>query len=182
MFIKMLEGASRDASGKIISVALVDKRKKRNGTASAKSNFRTTKNRPAAPDSCDNDLALSKPCATSGNASGDARINQPAQAVSTKGKRNDGLPELVPLEKRRWLTIPQASIRFPIYSEKAFRHLVSQAEAYARHPKAGLRSNGFIGCIVRPAGQRKVLIDAVAFEGWLESFSVVSNEDTFEEN
>lgn len=77
-----------------------------------------------------------------------------------------------PLDKLEWLTIAQAAIRFPNYSEKAYRHLVAQAEAYAKHPKSGLRSNGFLPCVVRPAGKRKILINAEKFEEWLKSFAV----------
>lgn len=78
----------------------------------------------------------------------------------------------IPLEKLKYLTISQTAIRYPIYSEKALRHLQSQAENYLRFPKAGLRSNGFINCIIRPAGQRKIIIDAEKFELWLSSYSV----------
>ncbi|MCX7164780.1 MAG: hypothetical protein NTV11_00710 [Rhodocyclales bacterium] len=84
--------------------------------------------------------------------------------------------EVIPLEQRRWLTIRETSARFPCFSEKALRHLVAQAEAYANYPKAGLRSNGFIACIVRPAGQRKVIIDATKFEDWLASSAVVGKD------
>lgn len=81
---------------------------------------------------------------------------------------NQGLP----LEKLKWLTIAQASLRYPGFSEKSLRHLQAQAEAYQRYPKAGLKSNGFINCLVRPAGQRKILINAEKFEAWLESCSL----------
>ena len=77
--------------------------------------------------------------------------------------------ELLPLEQRRWLTVKETSARFPCFSEKSLRHLIAQAEAYAKYPKAGLRSNGMINCIVRPAGQRKIVIDATKFEAWLTS-------------
>ena len=77
--------------------------------------------------------------------------------------------ELLPLEQRRWLTVKETSARFPCFSEKSLRHLIAQAEAYAKYPKAGLRSNGMIDCIVRPAGQRKIVIDATKFEAWLAS-------------
>ena len=84
--------------------------------------------------------------------------------------------EVLPLEKRRWLTVREASARFPCFSEKAIRHLIAQAENYAMYPKAGLRSNGLVGCIVRPAGPRKILIDAEKFEAWLTSSTVVSSD------
>ncbi len=77
-----------------------------------------------------------------------------------------------PLDKLEWLTIAQAAIRYPNYSEKAYRHLVAQAEAYAKYPKANLRSNGFLPCVIRPAGQRKILINAEKFEEWLKSFAI----------
>jgi len=80
--------------------------------------------------------------------------------------------EVIPLEQRRWLTIKEASARFPCFSEKSLRHLVAQAEAYAKYPKAGLRSNGLIGCICRPAGQRKILIDAAKFDAWLSAGAI----------
>ena len=80
--------------------------------------------------------------------------------------------ELLPLEQRRWLTVKETSARFPCFSEKSLRHLIAQAEAYAKFPKAGLRSNGMIDCIVRPVGQRKIVIDATKFETWIASGAV----------
>ena len=80
--------------------------------------------------------------------------------------------ELLPLEQRRWLTVRETSARFPCFSEQSLRHLIAQAEAYAKFPKAGLRSNGMIDCIVRPAGQRKIVIDVTKFEAWLASGAV----------
>ncbi|WP_141715734.1 hypothetical protein [Burkholderia ubonensis] len=73
----------------------------------------------------------------------------------------------MPLEDRRWLTIKQTAQRYP-YSEGALRHLIWEAEAYAKYPKSGLKSNGFISCVVRPQGTRRVLIDAEQFERWLQ--------------
>jgi len=72
-----------------------------------------------------------------------------------------------PLEVRRWLTVKQTAQRYP-YSEGALRHLIWEAEAYAKSPKGGLKSNGFLNCIVRPDGARRVLIDAEKFELWLQ--------------
>jgi hypothetical protein len=74
----------------------------------------------------------------------------------------------VPLEDRRWLTVKQTAQRYP-YSEGALRHLIWEAEAYAKHPKSGLKSNGFLNCIIRPEGVRRVLIDAEKFELWLQA-------------
>ena len=84
-----------------------------------------------------------------------------------------GRPDVVRvMNQRRWLTVKETSARFPCFSEKSLRHLIAQAEAYAKYPKAGLRSNGMIDCIVRPAGQRKIVIDATKFESWLASGAV----------
>jgi hypothetical protein len=84
--------------------------------------------------------------------------------------------ETLPLEQRRWLTVKETSARFTCFSENALRHLIYSAEAYANHPKAGLRSNGFLACIVRPAGSRKVIIDASRFEDWLVAGAIVKND------
>lgn len=56
-----------------------------------------------------------------------------------------------------------------VVSEGALRHLIWQAEAYEKDPKSGLKSNGFLSVIVRPPGQRKVLLDCAEFEKWLTS-------------
>lgn len=77
----------------------------------------------------------------------------------------------VPLENLRWLTISQTAKRYQVHTEKALRHLVAQAEAYAKHPKSGLRSNGFLTCFIRPAGQRKIIVISNKYEEWLSSFS-----------
>lgn len=86
-------------------------------------------------------------------------------------KRRHGTPKAetapTPLEDRRWLTITETAKRYP-YTEGALRHLVFQAEQYAKYPKDGLKSNGFLACIVRPQGARRVLIDAEQFERWLQ--------------
>lgn len=96
-------------------------------------------------------------------------------AAPKRRRRTLSVPkvELLPLEQRRWLTVKETSARFPCFSEKSLRHLVAQAEAYAKFPKASLRSNGMIDWIVRPAGQRKIIIDATKFEAWLASGAVV---------
>ena len=102
----------------------------------------------------------------------DAETKKPRKKRS-KPKIHEYPP--IPLDQLKWLTIAQATRRYPAFTEKSFRHHVAQAEAYAKHPKSGLRSNGFLPCIVRPAGQRKVLIDADAFEQWLSSNQMGGN-------
>jgi hypothetical protein len=54
-------------------------------------------------------------------------------------------------------------------SEGALRALIWNAEAYEKYPKPGLRSNGFLRVIVRPPGQRRVLLDPVEYQKWLIS-------------
>ncbi len=90
-----------------------------------------------------------------------------------------GEVDVQPLEQQRWLTVKQTAARYPCFSENALRNLIFSAEAYAKHPKAGLRSNGFLDCIVRPAGQRKIIIDTMKFEAWLENgaFPVSGNNN-----
>ena len=100
------------------------------------------------------------------------------QALSVEiDPRTFGEVDVQPLEPQRWLTVKQTAARYPCFSENALRNLIFSAEAYARCPKAGLRSNGIIDCIVRPAGQRKIIIDTIKFEAWLENgaFPVTSN-------
>lgn len=70
----------------------------------------------------------------------------------------------------RFLPVKAMAQRYSdVFSEGAFRHLIWQAEAYEKAPKSGLKSNGFLPVIVRPPGQRKVLLDCVEFEKWLTS-------------
>ena len=104
--------------------------------------------------------------------------SESTQALSAeRNPRTFGEVDVQPLEQQRWLTVKQTAARYPCFSENALRNLIFSAEAYARCPKAGLRSNGFIDCIVRPAGQRKIIIDTIKFEAWLENgaFPVSSN-------
>ncbi len=91
------------------------------------------------------------------------------KVASERDPRTFGEVDVQPLEQQRWLTVKQTAARYPCFSENALRNLIFSAEAYARSPKAGLRSNGFIDCIVRPAGQRKIVIDTIKFEAWLEN-------------
>ena len=96
--------------------------------------------------------------------------SESTQTLSAEGdSRSFGEVDVQPLEQQRWLSVKQTAARYPCFSENALRNLIFSAEAYARCPKAGLRSNGFLECIVRPAGQRKIIIDTIKFEAWLEN-------------
>jgi len=111
--------------------------------------------------------APATPQAVQGTPTGQAQVKRKSRKRSP---RPSDPP--VPLEDLKWLTVRQTHLRFRTYSEKALRHLVAQAEAYQKFPKAGLRSNGLIDCILRPAGARKILIDAEKFEQWLRDSAV----------
>lgn len=103
-----------------------------------------------------------------------ASVESAAKPTKPRAKRRKTalLDVPVPIEKLKYLTVAQAAMRYPAFTQKAIRHLVASGEAYQNFPKAGLKSNGgFINCIVRPAGQRKVIINADKFELWLSSFS-----------
>ena len=70
----------------------------------------------------------------------------------------------------RYFAVKKLALVFSDFiTEGALRHLIWQAEAYEKVPKSGLKSNGFLSVIVRPPGQRKVLLDRVEFEKWLTS-------------
>ena len=70
----------------------------------------------------------------------------------------------------RYLSVKKMALFYgDIITEGALRHSIWQAEAYEKVPKSGLKSNGFLAVIVRPPGQRKVLLDRVEFEKWLTS-------------
>lgn len=70
----------------------------------------------------------------------------------------------------RWLTVNRMAEEYKdVITEAALRHLIWNAEAYARHPDQGRTSNGFLPVIVRPPFQRKILLDRFKFEEWLTS-------------
>ncbi len=60
-----------------------------------------------------------------------------------------------------------ARLYHPTFSEAVFRNLISRAESSAKHPELAGNAAGFLEVIVRLPGQRKVLLDQLAFERWL---------------
>jgi hypothetical protein len=62
-----------------------------------------------------------------------------------------------------------AQLYYPAFSEAIFRNLIVRAEATAKHPELAGSAAGFIDVIVRFKGQRKVLLDRLAFDRWLAS-------------
>ena len=79
-------------------------------------------------------------------------------------------PEPAVPSPNRWMSIRSCAHEYrQVITEAALRHLVWQAEAYAKSPSLGLKCNGFLAVIIRPPGQRKVLLDRVEFEKWLVS-------------
>ena len=109
-----------------------------------------------------------------------ASPEQPAPKAQKKRKARTE-DRLIDLLQLKWLTVRQASLRYPAFSDKAFRHLIAQAEAYAKYPKAGLKSTGFLSCIVRPGNARKILIDAEQFDQYLRG-SAVAGQPTSANN
>lgn len=87
---------------------------------------------------------------------------KPAAAAQDQGTAASLVGRILPVKK-------MAQVYSDVVSEGALRHLIWQAEAYAKDPKSGLKSNGFLAVIVRPPGQRKVLLDCAEFEKWLTS-------------
>jgi hypothetical protein len=92
-----------------------------------------------------------------------------AKPTKPRAKRKKTTDVPLQLFEVKFLTVAQTTMRYPAFTQRAIRHLVAQGEAYKKFPKAGLKSNGFAPCILRPAGKRKVLIDAEKFELWLSS-------------
>lgn len=75
-----------------------------------------------------------------------------------------------PSPAKRYATVKQLATAYHgIFTEGALRNLIWHAEAHARSPKPGARSNGFLTVIHRPGGGRKVLLDRVAFAHWLSN-------------
>ena len=81
-------------------------------------------------------------------------------------RKTDQKVEAVPLIDRKWITFKQAAALYP-RSEQAFRHLAHKSYQYLKHPKAGLRSNGFEACVVRQPGSRNVYLNAEELERWM---------------
>ena len=53
-------------------------------------------------------------------------------------------------------------------TEKAWRHKIAQAEAYRNYPQLSrTKQDGFIDCVVRIPGQRKIVIDTEKYEQYL---------------
>ncbi len=93
----------------------------------------------------------------------------PAVASEKREKRkSQSIEQTIPLEKLRWITVRQASIRYPFMTEKAWRHKIAQAEAYKNFPQlARKKQDGFVDCVVRIPGQRKIVIDTEKYEQYL---------------
>lgn len=90
----------------------------------------------------------------------------PKQKRKYTPRKTDQKVEAVPLVDRKWITFKQAAALYP-KSEQAFRHLAHKSYQYLKHPKAGLRSNGFEACVVRQPGSRNVYLNAEELERWM---------------
>ena len=105
------------------------------------------------------------------DASDSAEVPAKAPKSRRNSKKQKATAEPIPLESLKFLTIAQTALRYQVHTEKALYHLQAQAEAYQRYPKAGLRSTGFIECLFRPDGKRKILINAAKYEQWLVAYT-----------
>ena len=55
-----------------------------------------------------------------------AKFQQPAR------RQNQRIEQTIPLDKLHWITVRQASIRYPFMTEKAWRHKIAQAATAPR--------------------------------------------------
>lgn len=98
------------------------------------------------------------------------QVSNPASCLPNSVQHPQATVQNSPLPSGRWLSVKALANLYPeVASEASLRALIWEAEAYAKHPKSGLKSNGFQPVIVRPPNQRKVLLDRVEFENWLTS-------------
>lgn len=96
-----------------------------------------------------------------------AKGDQPPKKRAKRKKQKPRTKAIRPqVSTLQWLTIEEAATKFP-FSASAIRHLVFQAEAYAKDPKPGLKSNGFLSVIVRRPGVRRVFLDEKRFMAWM---------------
>jgi hypothetical protein len=96
-----------------------------------------------------------------------------AAPSKARSKRKTAAPGPAPLSinEKPVLTIPEAA-SLGAHSPGALRHLIFNSEAWSRYPDGKYRrSMGFDRCIIRPPGQRRVLIDRVKYLHWLNSNS-----------
>lgn len=101
---------------------------------------------------------------------GNVSMRHQIHAPLAKADADKSEPASVAPVAGRYLPVKKmAQVYSDVVSEGALRHLIWMAEAYEKDPKEGLKSNGFLAVIVRPPGQRKVLLDRIEFEKWLTS-------------
>ncbi len=105
-------------------------------------------------------------CSQPPNSAGTWPAVQPVAHAKDIGPQPDAANDS--MMRPRWLSVSRMAEEYSeVTTEAALRHLIWNAEAYERFPRADLPCNGFLRVIVRPPFQRKVLLDRVAFEKWL---------------
>lgn len=109
-------------------------------------------------------VAQLRPNAAHPTTGSDSQPSKPKRKYTPR--KTDQKVEAVPLVDRKWITFKQAAALYP-KSEQAFRHLAHKSYQYLKHPKAGLRSNGFEACVVRQPGSRNVYLNAEELERWM---------------
>ena len=76
---------------------------------------------------------------------------------------------------RLWLSIEQLAKAFPAYTLLAIRSLIQRSRPHYNHRGEWVEGNGLASAICQPGGKNgKLMIDAVAFAVWLESWTGLS--------
>jgi hypothetical protein len=82
------------------------------------------------------------------------------------------------IPQRRWLTIPQITEAFPAFSRPAIRSLIQRSRPHYDHRGEWVEGNGLASAICQLGGKNgKIMIDALAFARWLESWASAANFD-----
>jgi len=125
---------------------------------------------PAFAISAESSTPFSPPSPTEELSAAETGQDSRSRSPDRKSKRKTSFQKIAtpPLTERPYLTIAETATIYP-FTESALRHLVFESEAYLKRPKGGLRSEGFARCVVRPPGQRRVLIDVAELRAWLHS-------------
>lgn len=78
-------------------------------------------------------------------------------------------PKVTP--PRRWLSVEQLAREFPVFTAPAIRALAHRARPHFDPRGEWVKGNGLASAICQPGGKNgKVMIDAIGFALWLESW------------
>lgn len=86
------------------------------------------------------------------------------------------IPKPTP-KQRRWMTLKQFAADFPGFSEAAMRKLHRDARPHFNSRGQWVEGNGLANAFCQPGGKHgKLLIDALAFQAWLEAWTIDARE------